>query len=230
MNVSRKFLMAELAWAAGIFVLMVPLALLDSDPPSWVRYVRWLARALGLAAFPAGIAIAHDVFAHPRSWRPLLAAAAAATLVAVILFALTGLVMPLLSEDARTLPQLANDMSTPTHSWERRNHAAWAFFSTLLVPLNALLFAAIGVQVGIWASYTLPFMLRRLLYWVAGLGLVISGYLVWDTTYETIVLHTAANASFAAFYTLLIPLSICAGLALPTLALLRRAPFPGSSS
>jgi hypothetical protein len=34
------------------------------------------------------------------------------------------------------------------------------------------------------------------------------------------VLHTAADASFAAFYTLLVPAGICSGLALPTLAML----------
>jgi hypothetical protein len=67
------------------------------------------------------------------------------------------------------------------------------------------------------------------LYWAIGLGLMITGYAVFDSTYETIVLHTAAYVDFAAFYTLLIPAGICAGLGLPTLALLRGAEIHGSA-
>jgi hypothetical protein len=81
MKVAGRFLLAELMWATGIFVVMVPVALLDNDPPSTARFLWWLARAIGLAAFPAGIAIAPAVFAHARPWRPLLPGLAAAGLV-----------------------------------------------------------------------------------------------------------------------------------------------------
>ena len=74
------------------------------------------------------------------------------------------------------------------------------------------------MQVGTWAEYALPRGLRRPLYWVVGIGLIVSGAAIGDTTYEVIVLHTGADASFAALYTLLLPLSVCAGLGLPTLA------------
>jgi hypothetical protein len=87
--------------------------------------------------------------------------------------------------------------------------------------------AAIILQVGIWARYALPLVLRRLLYCMVGLGLMVSGYAVFDTTYEGVVLHTAADVSFAALYTLLIPASVYAGFTLPTLALLRGAEIRG---
>ncbi|MGH7467859.1 MAG: hypothetical protein ACRENP_07695 [Longimicrobiales bacterium] len=62
------------------------------------------------------------------------------------------------------------------------------------------------------APARLPRPLRRALYWVVGVGLLISGAAIWDTTYETIVLNTAADASFAAFYTILIPAPRGAGI------------------
>ncbi|HUF27862.1 MAG TPA: hypothetical protein VMM18_12880 [Gemmatimonadaceae bacterium] len=229
MNVTRRFLVAELAWAAGIFLLMLPVSLLDADPGSAERVARWLARAIALAAFPAGITIAPLVLASDRWWHPLLHLLAAAGAVALAVFVLDAFVAPLAGERARTLPQLAAAMNAADGGWESRNDAAWRFYVTLLAPLNALLFAAIGVQVGIWARQALPVPLRRALYWAVGIGLLVSGYAVFDTTYEAIVIRTAADTSFAAFYTVLIPASLCAGLGLPTLALLRRAGIAGNT-
>jgi hypothetical protein len=219
---ARRFLLAELVWATGIFILMVPVGLLDNDPPSGAQVIRWVARAIGLAAFPAGITIAPTVFTHAPLWRGLLLALAAASAVSIAVFVLTAVMPPLVSDRARTIPQLVAAMSSAGGSWENRNDAAWDFYTNLFAPLNALLFAAIGIQVGIWARYSLPLPLRRALYWAVGLGLLISGYAIWDTTYEAVVIQTAADVSFAALYTVLIPASICAGLALPTLALVRR--------
>ncbi|MEX2152845.1 MAG: hypothetical protein WD825_05850 [Gemmatimonadaceae bacterium] len=230
MKLVGRFVVAELVWATGIAVLMVAVAVLSSDPLSAADFVRWLARALGLAAFPAGIAIAPAVFDGSRPWRQLLHAVVAATTVCVVVFALLGAVAPAVSEHGRSLPRLIQEMSAATENWESRNDAAWVFYTTLFAPLNALLFAAIGIQVGIWSRYSLPQPLRRALYWAVGLGLLVSGFAVWDTTYETIVLHTAADTSFAAFYTVLIPASVCAALALPTLALARRVELPRSTS
>jgi hypothetical protein len=223
MKVVGKFLLAELVWGAGIFVLLVVVGSVVGDPLSAPYLLRWLARALVLAAFPAGIAIAPDVFDSPQPWRQLINGAVAAALVGVVVFAIMGLVAPAVSTEIRSLPQLLELMNGESQSWETRNDAAWDFYTTLFDGLNAWLFAAIGVQAGIWARYALPRSLRRALHWTAGLGLLISGFGVFDTTYETIVLHTAADASFAAFYTVMIPASVCLGLALPTLALLRRA-------
>ena len=227
MKLAGRFLVAELVWATGILALMVGITLLNREPLAAEPILQWVARALGLAAFPAGIAIAPDVLDDVRPWRQPLHAMAIAGSVSVVIFVLMGLLPPLVSDQSRTLVELHAQISDAERSWESRNAAAWAFYTAFFAPLNALLFAAIGVQVGIWSRRSVPVSLHRALYWAVGLGLLISGYTIWDSTYETVVLHTAADASFAAFYTVLVPASICAGLALPTLALLRRADLPG---
>ena len=229
MKVFWKFLLAELVWATAIFLLIMPITILSGDPLDGASLLRWLGRAFGLATFPAGIAVAGDVFAAPFRWRSLIGTIVAATLVAIVVLELFAFVVPLL-DGRMPLPQLIQLMAEEGQSWETRNDAAWQFYSILFTPVTTLLHAAIGVQVGVWATHSLSRAFRRLLYWLIGLGLMVSGYSVYDSTYETIVLHTAAYVEFAAFYTLLIPLGICAGLGLPTLALLRGAEVRGSVS
>lgn len=223
MNVVRRFLVIDVAWAIGISVLLVGIGALTSDALSSGDVVRWVARALALAGFPAGIAIGPAVFGDARPSRALWSVIAAATAMSVVVFLLTGIVAPALDEPARSLGQLVRDMGATGENWETRNDAAWRLYTTIFAAVSAWLYAAIGVQVGAWSTHSLPRSFRRPLYWAVGLGLLITGYGIADTTYETFVLHTAADASIAAFYTLLLPLSVCAGLGLPTLALLRRA-------
>jgi hypothetical protein len=230
MTVFWKFLKVELAWAAAIFLLILPVTILSSDPLTSAEYLGMLGRALELALYPAGISVAGDVFARPHSWGAPLAAFGASAVVAVLLFVLSAVVVPFLTNDSATLPQLVDDMNRAGNSWETRNAAAWSFYVTLFAPLSAVLMAAIGVQVGVWATYALPPVLRRPLYWTVALGLIVTRYAVADSTYEVVVLHTAAFVDFAAFYALLIPAGICAGLALPTLALLRGAEIRGRAT
>jgi hypothetical protein len=207
MKVFWRFLIVELAWTAAIVALIVPVTILSSEPLTAAEYLGLLGSALELALLPAGISVAGPVFAPPRTWRPLLGA-------------LYAVVIPQLN-DSMTLPRLAATMSAETSDWESRNHAAWVLYRALFAPVYAFLLAAIGVQVGAWTPHALPPALRRLLYWVVALGLIVSRYIVTDSTYEVVVLHTAALVDFAAFYGLLVPAGICAGLALPTLALVR---------
>jgi hypothetical protein len=230
MKVFGRFLIAVLLWAVAIYVILVTIAMLSSESEPAAHYVQWLARALGLAAYPAGLAIAPTVFEDARPWRQAGFAFAGALVVSIVVLALLAVVAPAIGDDARSLTQLLQQMEATSESWETRNDAAWRFYTAFTSAFNALLFAAIGVQVGIWATYSVPASLRRGLFWVVGLGLLISGFGIWDTTYETFVLHTNADASMAACYTVLIPLSICAGLGLPTLTLLRRAGFPRNTS
>jgi hypothetical protein len=219
MTAARKFLVAQGMWTLGIIILMLPVAILDNDPVSAASFIRWVARAVGLAAFPAGIAAASTVFADDRPWRQIAGVAAAAVGVGAVVFVLLALALPM-ADTTRSLAELARAMVTESEGWETRNDAAWGFYNAFVAPISAMLFAAIGVQAGCWASRFLSRPVQRTLYWMIGLGLLISGAGIWDTTYETIVLHTSADASFAVFYTLLIPGAVCAGLALPTLALL----------
>jgi hypothetical protein len=182
-----------------------------------------VAGALALACFPAGVAMAPAVLGQSRRWEALLHVLAAAVAVTIVVLAVS-VAAPPIGDGTRGLAEGLRAMRDPAESWETRNDAAWAFFATLLAGPRALLFAAIGLQVGIWASFSVPRVLHRPLYWVVGLGLVVSGAAIWDTTYETVVLHTEADASFAAWYTILLPLSVCAGLGLPTLAVFRDVP------
>jgi hypothetical protein len=229
MRLVRRFVVTELLWAIGIFIPMVAIAALG-EPLSAEHLLPWLARAFGLAAFPAGIAIAPLVFGDSQPWRQVAVAVGVAFAVGVLVFALTGMVAPLVSEQSRALGELAGTMRNAGESWETRNDAAWAYYTTFLSALNAVLFALIGAQVGYWADHSVPRSLQRPLYWAVGLGLLVTGLAMWDTTYETIVLHTAADASNAAFYTVLVPGFVFAGLSLPTLAVLRRAVLPKQSA
>jgi hypothetical protein len=219
MSTTTRFVTAALLWAAGLAVLMVTADAMGSEPQTTRRVIRWVASSLGLAMFPAGVTIAPALHGESRRWRLLLQILAAAVAVSAIVLALSLFAVNV--NGTRSLTDLLAAMGNPAESWETRNDAAWTIVTALLAGPRALLFAAIGVQVGIWAEYALPRGLRRPLYWVVGIGLIVSGAGIGDTTYEVIVLHTGADASFAALYTLLLPLSVCAGLGLPTLAVFR---------
>jgi hypothetical protein len=229
MRVFWRFLLVELTWAAAILVLIVPVTVLSAEPLTPAEVLGLLARALELALFPAGIAVARAVFSRPFSWRAVFAVGAGIAVVSVLLLELWAIAIPHL-EGGMSLRRLAAEMNSATSSWEARNDAAWSFYGALLSPVYGALLAAIGSQVGVWACHALPPILRRLLYWTVGLGLIVTGYALTDSTYEVVVLHTAALVDFAAFYRLLVPAGICAGLALPTLALLRGAEVRGSAS
>jgi hypothetical protein len=168
--------------------------------------------------YPAGVAVASVLIGNSQPWRLLLHVVAVAVAVSVIVLALS-IVAPN-GDSTRSLTALLAATRDPGESWETRNHAAWTLVTALLAGPRALLLAAIGVQVGFWAEYGVPRSLHRPLYWAIGIGLMVSGVAIWDTTYEVVVLHTRADASVAALYTLLLPLSVCAGLGLPTLTAL----------
>jgi hypothetical protein len=228
MKLFWKFLLVELAWTAAIFALIVPVTILSSEPLTPAEVLGLLARALELALFPAGISVARAVFTRPYSWRRWFAVLGGTAVVAVLLVELWGIAIP--HTEGMSLPRLAAAMNTAASSWEIRNHAAWSFYRGLLAPVYAVLMVAIGLQVGAWAPHALPPVLRRLLYWTIALGLIVARYAVTDSTYEVVVLHTNALVDFAAFYGLLVPAGICAGLLLPTLALLRNATITGTES
>jgi hypothetical protein len=230
MNVAKRFLAALAIWSAGILMVMIPIALLDDYSQPTTHFIRLIARAIGLAAFPAGLAVSPSVFRRAQPWPELAGLVVTAALVSVAVLLTTTVLAPLLDSETRTVPELIREMTSAGESWETRNNAAWILGSSLVSAATAFLHAMIGLQVGTWASRAFPMPIRRLLYWAIGLGLLISGYAVWDTTYETIVLHTQADVTFAAFYSLLVPLAICAGLMLPTFALFQRGELARAGS
>jgi hypothetical protein len=216
MSTTVRFATVALLWAMGLTVLMVTADAMGTEPLTTGRCLRWMTSALGLALYPAGVTIAPSLLGESR-WRLILRVLAVAAAVSGVILALSLVVLN--GDGGRSLADLLAVMRDSAGSWEARNDAAWKVVTALLAGPRALLYAAIGVQVGIWAEYGVPRALRRPLYWVVGIGLMVSGAAIWDTTYEVIVLHTGADASFAGLYTFLLPLSICAGLGLPTLAM-----------
>jgi hypothetical protein len=218
-------------WTVALVLLLISIAILTGSAPlNAAALLRWTGIAMGLAGFPAGVAVAESVLEARPPYATAVKVLLAAIASASVLFALIAVTTPLLGDDGRTWGQLARDMHDATTSWEKRNDAAWQFYVSLCRPVQAVLVAAIGVQAGVWSRYAVPPLLRGILYWAIGLGLLLSGYAVFDSTYEAIVIHTAGDVGFAAFYTLLIPAGICAGLLLPTIALWRGAHVRGIGS
>ena len=218
MTAAARFVTVTLLWAAGLAVLIVVAGAIGDEPLTASRFLRWAPSVLGLAMYPAGVAVASVLIGESPPWRLLLHLVAAAVAVSAIVLVLS-IVAPN-GDSTRSLAALLAVTRDPGESWETRNHAAWTLVTALLAAPRALLLAAIGVQVGFWGEYGVARALHRPLYWVVGIGLMVSGVAIWDTTYEVVVLHTGADASVAALYTLLLPLSVCAGLSLPTLTVL----------
>jgi hypothetical protein len=218
MSAANRFVTVTVLWAAGLAVLIVVAGAIGDEPLTASRFLRWAPSVLGLAMYPAGVAVASVLIGESQPWRVLLHVVAAAVAVSVIILAVS--IVAANSDSTRGVAALLATTRDPGESWETRNHAAWTLVTALLAGPRALLLAAIGVQVGVWAEYGIPRSLHRPLYWVVGIGLMVSGIAIWDTTYEVVVLHTSADASVAALYTLVLPLSVCAGLGLPTLTVL----------
>lgn len=218
MGAAARFVTLTVLWAAGLAVLTVVAGAIGGEPLTASRFLRWAPSVLGLAMYPAGVAVAPVLIGESRRWRVLLHVVAAAVAVSVIILVLS-IIAPN-GDNTRGVAALLAATRDPAESWETRNHAAWTLVTALLSGPRALLLAAIGLQVGFWAEFGIPRSLHRPLYWVVGIGAMTSGVAIWDTTYEMIVLHTSGDASVAALYTLLLPLSVCAGLGLPTLTVL----------
>lgn len=214
-----RFGKVALAWTAGLVALLIAASLSSGEPISGGRALQSLANALSLALYPAGIAVAPALLNRPGPWRSLPALAAAATIASVVVVAI-NLVAPN-GDLGRGVTTLSAAMVDSAASWETRNHAAWTILAAFLSGPRALLLAGVGVEIGLWAAIGIPSRWRRPLYWAVGFGLLLSAAIVWDTTYELVVLHAATDARVAAGYTMLVPMALCAGLALPTLALLR---------
>jgi hypothetical protein len=171
-----------LAWTVAIYLPLVVLERL-SDPIELAQYARWLARALAMAVFPAGIAASRRVAPSRRPWRVVLGTVAAAAVTALAVFVLMAWLPVILGDENRSLSRLALTMHGSGGSWEALNDASWRYFEALLSPLQALLYGAIGFQLGIWLPRAVTPALSRVLYWGVALGLIIVNFAVADTTY-----------------------------------------------
>jgi hypothetical protein len=221
-SVTRRFLIAAAAWTAIIAAPMILLELVAANDDG-SRYIRLLARAVMFAGFPAGVAAAQERPGR-SAWRWLIALGTGAGVVALIAFGLAvwdrGLTWDVVFEARPPAVEGA---------WEHYNDAAWHAILVLLAPVFSGIYSTLGVQVGLWSAYSVPPAFRPALLWAIALGLVISGFAVTDTVYETVILHTSGDARFAALVPLLFPLGLATGFALPTLAWLRGRVAPTTS-
>ena len=220
MRFATKFVLAVLLWAGAMLVLFVPITISTADGFTSVQLLRWLAHSLSLATLPAGIMVAGEVEAEPRRRLPVLFGLV--WIVAFVVWAILGLVTPPLSGNGtpdffRTLAA----MRASTDSWEAYNHYAWLFTMTVSETVSTFLFAATGVQLGIWAPRVLPAGTKRLAYWVVAVGLLVVSYGLTDTLYESVVIRTNGPVEFVGLIGLLLPIGLCLGLVLPTLSALR---------
>jgi hypothetical protein len=217
---SSRFLIVAFAWTAVIALPLIALELLPSgtDRP---RIALTLGRVLVFAAYPAGIAAARDVLGA-RPWRAIAGAGTGATMLAITVLLSLAWLPELLGPRGTGFASLVATMHSAGSQWETLNDAGWRYYGAFVASAQAMLYAAIGVQVGLWVPRAVATSFRRLLYWAIGLGILVSAVTVTDATYELVVLHTAADARISVLYALLLPLGIAAGLSLPTFALLRR--------
>jgi hypothetical protein len=201
--------------------LVIPISILSGDQQmQTINYIRWLAHSVALATLPAGIVVGDAVLESPR--RSLITITIIVALSAFFVFALLGVVGPAVTPEADPdFFRLLTVLRSTGTDWLTHNHNAWIFSMTTAETISTILFAALGIQLGIWAPRVLSATVRRILYWVVVLVLLFAGYVTTDTLYENVVIRTAGPVDFAGFLGLLLPAGLCFGLLLPTVALLR---------
>lgn len=206
----------------------------------------WVGGMLAFAGFPAGIAVATQVldWNDPRIGR-MVAFTGAALAVAVAVFALRGYVAPailadpgaaedvarggaaLAGLDPATLPlgeriaalRLAEaeaEKLATQEAWLVANRIGWHVDGTLTGAIGAFVFGWLGVLVGAWAGWTSRPEVRQAQFWAIGLFLLVTGYLMGENSYELILLKMNGPAYVTAWFPLIAPGMLLAGLAFAT--------------
>jgi hypothetical protein len=220
MSVVKRFVITHVLWTAGIMLLIVPISLttVHGVPPQ--AYVRWFAHSVALATFPAGLIVGADVF-RGRVWRNLLWLSVIEVVLMVWVFAVLGFAAPMDDLNVIAIWQAIGGLADAT--WVQRNQLAWSLYMTIAEAISVPIYAGLGLMLGAWAEQLLPQVLRRILFWGTSLFLVAFTYLITENSYEMLVIKTNGPAAFSAFFMLLIPAGMYAGLLLPSLSLAKRA-------
>lgn len=255
MRIAGRFLVRLVAWAGGFLGIMALVLLLSGgrEEVRLLHAINWLAGALTLAAFPAGIAVADEVvrWTEPRL-RPFLLFAAAAGLIGLLVIGVRGYLGPALVR-AGEPPGAADRVeveaaaiylhdrpaalrqayaaaearpAAAVAAWRAANRLGWNLDGTIVGGLMAAVFAWIGCLFGGWVRCLERPELGRAAYWALGLFLLVSTYLMTENSYEFIVIHMAGPALFAAWLPLIGPGMLLVGLAIPTVVAV--ASRPGS--
>ncbi len=236
MKTIRRFLLAWGVWTLLILLLAFLASSIggagaSNDP--W-RYTNWVAGAMTLAGFPAGIIAARDVVNWERAWlAPLLAFAGTTIAIAVLVFAVRGFVGPGLIADQPGEPatwslgdrvaaladaEAAAEAAGTLDAWITANRIGFEVDVTVTTALTAIAFAWIGALLGAWLPTGLRRDLRIAIVVTAGMFLLMTGYLMTENGYELLLLKTLGPAYVIAWFPLISPGMTAVGLMVPTLA------------
>ena len=254
MKLFLKFFASVAVWTAVLLTLLSGVSIVGGQSLSSVfsHLPVWGGLALVLSAFPAGIAVAGEVF--PRrsviSFRMFGAFAASAVTLALLTFVLVGYAGPaavravgpkdsgagvvepstltigaLKAEARRAAEEVESQvgMDGRTMDWLETNILVWHYVRRLAAVAQPPLFAAIGLLLGFWGLRLGKRELVQVMYWATGLFLVVSTYLAGENSFELIVLKAAGPVFFSGFFVLLIPPVLVLGLAIPTVIMLLTA-------
>ena len=222
MSIAKRFLLANLLWAAAITLLVVPISLATVHGLTFVQHLRWLGHSLALAALPAGLTVGGDVFRPGRTFRNLLALSGAEALVMAVVLALLAYATKI--DDLNLIALLSRNSAAETAGgWQVWNQLVWPFYITAAEAVSVPIYAGLGLMVGAWAEQLLPQTARRIIYWALSLTMIAATYLITENSYEMLVIKTNGPAAYSAFFMLLIPFGMYVGLLLPSISLARRA-------
>lgn len=242
MALISKFLTQLAIWTGLLLLAFTALSALGGWTEAIAHLPAWAGRALGLAAFPAGLAVSRDVLPDGLPSRSVLGTMLGLTVgLSVTTFALANWVGPaaqrsigqdvgLNGVEAATMSygtlrrevvsaidvaEQRAEVSTIEH-WLPANALLWQHDMRTLGSVLPFLFGWIGVLVGFWTRLTPRADLRQAQHWALGLFLVMSTYLAGENSYELIVLNAAGPAFFAGLFVLFIPTMLVFGLGWPT--------------
>ncbi len=234
----RGFVAVWLIATAVIFVLAIVASGAGSRDP--VHHLRWLAGAMMVAAFPAGVA-ARRVVRWEGPWlAPLVTFGVVTVALGLAILALRGFIAPALTTDLPNEPaswslghriaaaaeaEAAAAGATASYesgaslgAWIEANRIGWEVQMTIVSPLIGIAFAWIGALLAAWLPGSLRREVRHAILWGAGLFLFLTGYLMTENGYELLLVRTVGPASVTAWFPLLAPGMLALGLLIPTLA------------
>ncbi len=242
MSLIPKFLAKLAIWTGLLLLAFMALSALGGWAEAFAHLPAWAGRALGLAAFPAGLAVAKDVLPDGSvSWSRLGTMLGLTVGLSVTTFVLANWVGPVaqrsITQDAGADWADASTMSYGTlrhevvaaidiakqqpevntiEHWLPANALLWQHDMRTLGSVLPFLFGWIGVLVGFWTRLTPRADLRQAQQWALGLFLVMSTYLAGENSYELIVLRAGGPVFFAGLFVLFIPTMLMFSLGWPT--------------
>jgi uncharacterized membrane protein len=248
MALFTSFLSRLLVCSVLILLVLMGMALLGGGHEGVLRSLLvWGAFALTLAAFPAGIAVARDVFPGGRlALGPLAWASGACALVSLLVLVLAGWLGPMalrgnadraddpmtmtlgeLRDAARAAAERAEAAPDPTLAdWLPANRLAWHYVRRTDGSALPFMFGLLGLLVGYWSSKVERVELVRAQQWAMGIFLLVSTYLAGENGFELVAMRSSGPAFFAGDFVLIVPATLLVALGWSTLVATALPPGP----